>query len=79
MKERLQMSAKKRQKDSEQFLGKTGLTPEGAMYINALLEQLQQLRTLRRMCDSNEIEASIDDLEEYIQNEVAYIRVVERT
>jgi hypothetical protein len=61
----------------EQFLQKRGLTIDGAIYMRAMMEVVQQLKQVRRQVKTGEVSASVGDMIDYIENEITYIRYVE--
>jgi hypothetical protein len=62
---------------SDEFLRKRGLSPDGAVYVRMLLAMMQELRLAGKHLKSHEIQESIEDLFEYMDNEITFIRHAE--
>ena len=61
----------------EKFLQRRGISVDGSYYKRALMESLQTFRHLRSLSRSGEVSASLGDLIDFIENEIAYISHVE--
>lgn len=65
--------------DPVNFLRKRGLSPDVAQYVNTLMRVRQEMKLLSQMSKVPEVVSSIEDMIEYIEMEVKFLRNINDT